>query len=336
MSFTSRPEFLSFEFDEKVLEKIVASKFLSIEFDAVLIDLTMKLTQLRTIIYSINWVDGASDSAVWSENRIQCMMILFLNYTFKACNVLIVATAANTDAIELKVTNQDNVEVEWNGYADLKCSSPELSLDVFEAVATLEMKVPFNPSDPRLYHSKALQPKQQLLGQAMGLLQSSGRPYVISYLTDIVALSVMHHVKGKAYLSKRVTDAKAFCLRLLLMCCGLGTDEWADLLGQVDTTAVEIDDEDDPIPSASSGSSVSNPLANRRTEIADIHTRSQNKSGGNNHKKHNVCDTFGYEEEEVHQRRLADITNGRRWEAKCSGFKYLGVDEMKWHDSNML
>ena len=89
-----------------------------------------------------------------------------------------------------------------------------------------------------------MQPKQQLLGCAMGLRQQynqqlidqavmcitepppPSRNYNLSYLTDMFALSVMYHVEGTAYLSKRVTDAKAFCMRLLLMCHEFSPDEW--------------------------------------------------------------------------------------------------------------
>ena len=139
----------------------------------------------------------------------------------------------------------------WKGCTDLKCVRGT-STEINSATATLEMKVPFNSHDPRLYHSTAIQPKQQLLGYAMGLLRSHKRIDNLSYLTDCFALSVMYHVEGKAWLSKRVIDAKAFCLRILLMCCDLSTDEWRCLI-PADSDCVDIgDDEDDEASSTSS------------------------------------------------------------------------------------
>jgi hypothetical protein len=70
----SRPDFLSFDFDEVVLETLLSSKFPSLALSDVLSDLAEKLTQLRSIIYSITWVDGVSNNARWSESRIQCMI----------------------------------------------------------------------------------------------------------------------------------------------------------------------------------------------------------------------------------------------------------------------
>jgi hypothetical protein len=98
---SSRPEFLSCGFDEKTLENLVISKFQpqqgDMTFDILMADLTIKLTKLRSIIYSIKVVN-VSKRAVWKETRIQSMMQLFLNYTFKAWYgnlTTIIATAAN-------------------------------------------------------------------------------------------------------------------------------------------------------------------------------------------------------------------------------------------------
>ena len=68
--------------------------------------------------------------------------------------------------------------------------------------------------------------------------------YHLSYLTDIFALSVMYHVDRKACLSTRVSDAKAFCLRLVLMCCGLNRDELESLI-PAEMTNVDLEEEDD-------------------------------------------------------------------------------------------
>ena len=167
------------------------SKLPFLDFDVVLLDLIEKLMRLRNIIYSIKVAKNLIDGAVWSEMRIQCMMMLFLNYTFSVCCNDLTATAANRNEIELKVPgDEDHLDAIWKGYADLKCSHRD-STDFEESIATLEMKVPFNVSGSKLFKSKALQPKQQLLGQAMGVKQEHERPSDLSFLTDIVAISVL-------------------------------------------------------------------------------------------------------------------------------------------------
>lgn len=57
----TRPPFLSFKFNEERLENTVKSKYPSSDFDAVLENLTSKLTSLRSIIYSIKLIEGVCD-----------------------------------------------------------------------------------------------------------------------------------------------------------------------------------------------------------------------------------------------------------------------------------
>jgi hypothetical protein len=99
ISLLSRPDFQSFRFDEAKLKTFVASKLPLLDFDSVLLDLTEQLTMLRSIIYSIKWVIGVSSGAVWNEKRIQCMMAMFLNYTFATCNVEMKARAAGSSNV---------------------------------------------------------------------------------------------------------------------------------------------------------------------------------------------------------------------------------------------
>ena len=162
----SRPAFLSFAFDEASLEAVLLSKFPSLV--DVLSDLTGKLSQLRSIIHSITWVGGSTENTFWNELRIQSLMMLFLNYTFAACADHMEATAANVDKITLSLDAPDGSTVTWRGSADLKCCNSHLT-SIDEASATLEMKLPFNQKG--LYKTAAMQPKQQLLGCAMGLRQ---------------------------------------------------------------------------------------------------------------------------------------------------------------------
>jgi len=350
-----RPAFLTFAFDEGALEVLVKSKFEATSpecsFDDLISDLVEKLTQIRRIVYSIKWVEGVSKTATWSETRIQCMMQLFLNYTLEAWysgrDVGLVAAAANSDLIEYIVTNPAGEAVKWKGHADIKCSLPDAaslsgigSQSIYEAAGTFEMKVPFGPSDPRLFHSKALQPKQQLLGQAIGLFRGKpdGRSHTLSYLTDIVAIAVMYYVKGKSYLSERVTGEKEFCLRVLLLCCDLSTTEWSQLLpADADVQPVDLDADTAPPVAQQTGSSSSASTVNESCAGIASRTRGAENRGFGDHKSHAVAytGTFGDEEEEAHQGRLADITNILRWQSKCKGSRYLGVDEIDQHDASM-
>lgn len=51
---SSRPAFLTFIFDEDALETLLSSKFSSLAFSDVMINLTGKLTQLRSITVRLN------------------------------------------------------------------------------------------------------------------------------------------------------------------------------------------------------------------------------------------------------------------------------------------
>ena len=64
------------------MEAKVKSKISLPDFDNVLEDLILKLSQLRTILYSIKKLDGLRTTAVWVELTVQCMMMLLLKYTF--------------------------------------------------------------------------------------------------------------------------------------------------------------------------------------------------------------------------------------------------------------
>ena len=332
MHSSSQPHFASFKFNESELEALVKSKLLSDDADDVLSELSTKLKQLRSIIYSIKWVDDIASDAVWSETRIQCLMMLFLNHVFYTFSVGLRAFAANKDEIEFRVKDQDDKQVRWKGYTDVKCC--ELSAtNINEAIATLEMKLPFNSSaSSRLWKSKALLPKQQLLGQAMGLVQSN-QAYHLSYLTDIFAVSVMYHSDAKFFLSERVTDAKSFCLRILLMLCGdLSTEQW-DLLKteEVDIDRTDEDDADDAEHQPVSNNLTASITSNLRSAtILGPITRSQNKGdGGGKEGGVDAYGTFVDEEEEAHEQRLREIASLLRWEAQCLDYKYLGCKEMQ-------
>jgi hypothetical protein len=324
ISHSHRPEFLSFKFDDRILEEILAPKFPSIDFQRVLDELTQKLIKLRCIIYSSKWVHGCP---LLIESRAQCIMQLFLADVFLACAPSMEVTAANGDVIDLTVTTHDKSLVNWSGSTDLKCSQIG-STSIKEATATLEMKVPFNRGG--LYSTTAMQPKQQLLGYAMGLKElDKSCPFKLSYLTDFFAISVMHYVENKAYISERVTGAKEYCLRLLLMCCDLSSGEWTQLLG-VDAHPIALEDINDTVPPPSNIDPSAYCSATARGPV----TRSQKKGGGT-HEKQVACGTFRCEEEEAHERRLAEYTDVMRWQAKLQGYKYLGFEEMLRHNSIM-
>ena len=327
ISLSHRPEFLSFKFNDGILEEILAPKFPSIDFHQVLDDLALKLTKLRCIMYSSKWIHECS---VLKESRAQCIMQLFLMDFFLACAPSMEVAAANDDLIELTVITHDNpVEsVKWSGSTDLKCSQIG-SMTIKEATATLEMKTPFNRAG--LYSTTAMQPKQQLLGYAMGLKEiDTSCLYKLSYLTDFFAISVMYHVEKKAYLSERVTGAKGYCLRLLLMCCGdLSIGELTQLLG-VEAHPIVLDDIDDTVPPPSNV----DPSAYRSATARGPVTRSQ-KNGGGAHEKQVACGSFRCEEEEAHEQRLVEYTDVKRWQAKLQGCKFLGLEEMWQHNRIM-
>jgi hypothetical protein len=307
MSLLTRPRFLSFEFNEDKLEELVI-KFYNgneVQFQTFLTDLTARLTNLRRIIYSIKWVEDADPSAKWVEVRVQGMMQLFLNAAFDGWvtdsdEEAIVATAANSNLIEFSVTDPDEQEVKWSGYSDLKCGLS--GSDILSFTANVEMKVPFTTS---LCHSKALKPKQQLLGQAIGLWKmtpTSDTPsHRLSFLTDVFALSVLYFNGKTAYLSKRVTSAREFCLRLLLMCCSLSEDMWENLVAEEGKLHVDLTDE------------------NEEGEV-----RKDDWQNG-------AVNTTGREEEEeeADERRREELSAMLRWQAKCLGVRFLGSDELQ-------
>ena len=70
------------------------------------------------------------------ELRIQCIMLLFVNETFRICSIELEASAANSDNIELDVMT-DGVPVHWSGFTDLKCCHAG-STSIHDAVATIE------------------------------------------------------------------------------------------------------------------------------------------------------------------------------------------------------
>lgn len=340
-----RPGLVLLPFDENSLYDLVRSKCPDPKdrFDTFLSDLTTNLTKIRNIIYSIKVVDGVSKTFSWREDKVQCMMSLFLNYMFtewdRENNLL--ATAANGCMISLSVNSGS---LTYRGSTDLMCHLPR-SPSVFSAAAIVEMKVPFGTGPSVLFHSKAISPKQQVLGQAMALLASqvplseeeegAPRTRCLCYLTDMVALSVLYYVPGKGYLSERVTDAKAFCLRLLLMCCDLSKEEWSRLLpAGPNEEAVDVSEEGDvDIGQVDAASSSSSDAQIGNTSAAPAYnTRGAGSRDANYHQRGTYptfCGEIGSAEEDAHELRLADICNMRRWEAKCRGVRYLGSEELQ-------
>ena len=327
-----RPAFLTFDMDVNQLETLVRGKIPSL--DDFLPDLEVKLAKLRSILYSIKLVEDVATNAVWHEGRVQCIMELFLNYTFETCASNLEARAANKDLIEFSIENVNNVKEKWSGFPDLKCCIKTGDYDdIHKAVSTLEMKVPFGNFEPKLYHSKAMQPKQQLLGQAIGLL--SDRPYTLSYLTDMFAISVMHFVPGKALLSSRVTCARTFCLFLLLMCCEISVADFDSLVSARTMCEVDLEDEEETegmVESAAVGGDHATGLARRGGNPGPV-TRSHRQAGkrcdAGLDSSGLVCGSLDCDEEAEHNRRLADITNIFRWEAKALGYTYFGPDELR-------
>jgi hypothetical protein len=65
VSPVKRPDFKTFDMDVNQLEALVRGQFPLL--DNFLPDLELKLTQLRSIIYSIKWVEDIAVKAVWNE-----------------------------------------------------------------------------------------------------------------------------------------------------------------------------------------------------------------------------------------------------------------------------
>jgi hypothetical protein len=329
----SRPKFASFRFDEKALELLVKAKIPKgkdgVTFVDILEMLTTRLTNLRSIIYSGKWVEGISN-VPWSEMRLQALMELYLNYMFDVCGSTLIASGANGEEIEFTVDN-----VFWRGFTDIKCCQVGTMQVIDLAETKLEMKVAFGLNNSRLFHSEAVGPKQQLFGQAFGL-RTNERTHVLSYLTDIIALSIMYHVEGVAYLSERVTDEKAVCLRLMLQCCDLSTGDWSALL-PAEGTCSNVSLSDDEVVSQA-GPSSSGGGATRQSAIVQRQTRSMSSADGATGKENSggTYHTLGCEAQDASERRMADICNLKVWEAKCfsHGVPYLGIDALNAHASN--
>ena len=338
----SRPHFVSVSLDLALLRSMVRPMFPGGEeaFDSFMVQRCQELSRVRAIIYSIKSdVLGLSDSAVWLEFRVQCIMQLYLNHFLSEWGVGLTVQPANTDFLEFTLLNNNQDEETWRGAADLKCVD-----GLNKEHSTLEIKVPFAFSDPRLYHSKALQPKQQLLGQAIGYCKAKGCP-VLSYLTDLVAMSVMWFDGETAYLSQRVTYEEGFCLKLTLMCCNFDVDKLCRLFANRSGTAVNLENDnvEEHESLHTSNQNVENESDNRGPAAR---TRSQTASHAGNDgattKQHHITPTTGTgvdvgvkwrsfdddDEEAAHNRRLDDISAMLRWDAKCRGAVYLDYNAL--------
>jgi hypothetical protein len=333
LSTKSRPAFLAFHFDENALESFVANNIAcrtSAHLKDIIKDISEKLAQIRSIFFSITRIDNLASNATWSEIRVQCIMQLFLNYIFKMWfdGVDIVVTAANENLIELIVVDKNGAKVKWSGYSDIKCTP--VGVNILQAYAIIEMKVPLNAKS--LFHSKALGPKQQLLGQTMGLLQQSNTEstFKLSFLTDMFALSVMHHVSGQVHLASRVTDEKGFCLRLLLMFCDLESLDLTGLMrndvGAVCITEEELLSEDSLLPESKEDVFPSSEIL-PPAKCSRCDSEKKDRSGNENNAA--LCFSFGYDYEAAREEWLDTILSVRRWEAKCLGINYLGFDELQ-------
>lgn len=167
---------MSFKFNEHQLEEFVIQKVPGCL--TIVDDLALKLTHLRSIIYSV--ATERSESC-WTGKRIQAFMVLFLKYTFEVVDIKLTALDANGNPTSY--TTSDNVT--WNGHPVLKCCDPD-EPSLASATVTIEMKLSMCETDPRMFHSKALKPKQQLLCQALALLD--GHTHTLTYTSLIFLL----------------------------------------------------------------------------------------------------------------------------------------------------
>jgi hypothetical protein len=240
---------------------------------------------------------------------------------------------ANGDVIEFSTTCLNGENVAWRGFADLKCGGDDCYSDVRAAASTIEMKVPFETSG--LWHSTALAPKQQLLGQAIGRWHSSSNAYALSFLTDVFALAVMFYDGETAYLSRRVTGAKEVCLRLLLTFCEVKL-EGDNLLKLMERTPSEVDltgadltggDEHPDLGHEDQKQGRGGPVTRSQTRNVDKTAKSDSQMDED--KENVIWGTIGNDEEEEHEMWLEELSRMRRWEAKCMGVPFLGSDELR-------
>jgi hypothetical protein len=142
----------------------------------------------------------------------------------------------------------------------------------------------------------------------------------------------MHYDGNEAYMSRRVTSAKEFCLRLLLMCCSVKEEEWNVLKAEGTTIDVDLTDENDEDEMGEEKTREFGGPVTRSKRGLKTKTACKEKSAGKMEDgKENVmtCGTIGSEEEEeAHERRLAEMSDMLQWEAKCLGVQFLGSEEL--------
>jgi hypothetical protein len=367
ISNPQQPFFGSFKMDECRLKEIVETKLTGLnfskdKFQALLADLIEMLDKVRRILYQ--HIFASEQLLKWNELTVQKMMQLFLQYMLlKSQSDIEIDPANNSENNKISFIDE-GTNLTWSGYTDIRCTSATIETNnIDDCVTIIEMKVPFTNKSSRLFHSTALQPKQQLLGQTMGLFQMKKQyqkfekaegEHVFSYLTDMFALSVMFHVENKVYLSERVTDAEAYCLRLLLMCCKLTTEEWTSLVGPCDVIQLDEEEKNEIDDDAESGgprgeedpSGKGDPTEKRNpTGKGDPNTgsdRMQTRSMNNNTNKDGAYNSkLGYRykmvedfsgDNEVDEEWFDEFLDMMRWHAGTIGEAYFGAKELYEHN----
>mgnify|MGYP003386693942 CR=1 FL=1 len=315
-----RPAFVTWSIDESTLENFVKSKLGC--NDEFMDDLVQQLGNLRSIIYS-----KVDQNLRWDEPTcIQPMMELYVDYVLLKVHQFtnkprIHVAAANKPQFDIKFTESN---VKWTGQTDLYCSLTDV-VNIYESVAIIEMKSPFDTNN--LYNAKAQQPKQQLLGQAVGCFRSrpDRKKYTLSYLTDVFAISLLCHVQGCAYLSQRVVEPKAFCLRLLIMCCDISDEEWETLFPS-EKVPVAVSDEAE----SSSSSTSYKALSTTKTTEND---GDKGKRGTKKAKETKKRGIIGCDKEDERTRKFEDINNMLMWSDQRRNVVPFSVDALLKHNS---
>jgi hypothetical protein len=333
MPSSQRPILRSFAHNAHKLENIVKKKFSGDDFAAFMSDLETKLDEVRAIVFSISWVEGTFDNAVWPESRLQMLLQLFLDYMFKAwfgetSSTLLRASSATDYDIQLTVQSDSGGEdVEYAGHSDIRVDMNSGANSFPEN--TVELKVAFGTGNSRLYHSEASPAKQQFLCQSMGLLQMSGKSCSLSYLTDLMAISVLHLrtgdenlMAGQAHLSKRVTDGRQYCLLLLLMCFEVRESDWTSLGADHNSLLVVLDDEE-----AASTTGFEEKIVNKPSSKHNTRSGKGGGEAGSGRSRTLIPIVDGNEEAE--ERRLANILTMNRWQAERTGVPFLCQKELK-------
>jgi len=133
---------------------------------------------------------------------------------------------------------------EIHGYSDLILGAIE-GFDLADALCIFELKAP----ETTLYHSGAHASKDQLLFELEMIGQMHTDTMLLGGLLDMFSIAIavrQVNEEGKSFfMSERVSESRAFLLRLLLLLCKDKDEVWAELSVFFSTTEIPLPNEED-------------------------------------------------------------------------------------------